>query len=60
MNNTENNKKPKCPHCNDSRIHLSYNKDGDATQTPCPKCTDELTNIRNWDGYGYYRRSEGS
>jgi hypothetical protein len=21
---------------------------------------DELSNIRNWDGYGYYKRSEGS
>ena len=21
---------------------------------------DELYNIRNWDGYGYYKRSEGS
>ena len=22
--------------------------------------TDELSNIRNWDGYGYYKRSDGS
>ena len=24
------------------------------------KPTDELSNIRNWDGYGYYKRSDGN
>ena len=46
-----NDKEPKCSHCNDSGIVYIYNKDGDVTNMPCPRCTeDELSHIRNWGG----------
>ena len=45
------NTKPKCSHCNDSGIVHIYNKDGDATTKPCPRCAeDEMFHIRSWGG----------
>jgi len=63
MSNTENrtdDKECSCSYCNDSSIVYLYNKDGDSTNMPCPKCTDEMSHIRGWDGHGYYKRLEGS
>ena len=40
-----------CPLCNDSGILYLYNKDGDVTTKPCPRCTeDEMSHIRSWGG----------
>ena len=46
-------KEPKCSRCNDSGVVHCYNKDGDVTSKPCPKCTqDIMSHIRNWDWQG--------
>ena len=44
-------KEPNCSHCNDAGVVYLYNKDGDVVSKPCPKCKDELSYIRRWDGY---------
>jgi hypothetical protein len=51
-NDRPDNKERKCSHCNDSGMVERYNKDGDVTSTPCPKCTDVMSHIRNWDWKG--------
>ena len=49
--NKPENKERKCSHCNDSGIVYNYNKDGDVTAKPCPRCTeDELSHLRSWGG----------
>ena len=43
------NKERKCSHCNDSGVVYHYNKDGDVTSKPCPRCTEDvMSHIRNW------------
>ena len=40
-----------CSTCNDSGIVYLYNKDGDVTTKPCPRCAeDEMSHIRSWGG----------
>jgi len=46
------NKERECSHCNDSGVVERYNKDGDVSSVPCPKCTDPMSHIRNWDWKG--------
>ena len=47
--NKPDNKKRECSQCNDSGIVYYYNKDGDATSKPCPRCTEDvISHIRNW------------
>jgi len=36
-----NDKERKCSQCNDSGVVYHYNKDGDVTSKPCPRCIDE-------------------
>ena len=48
-----NDKEYACPLCNGSGIVYLYNKDGDVTTKPCPRCAeDEMSHIRNWDCQG--------
>ena len=43
------NKECACPACNDSGTVYHYNKDGDVTSKPCPRCTEDvMSHIRNW------------
>ena len=46
-----NNEERECSQCNDSGVVYRYNKDGDVTSKPCPKCAeDEMSHIRTWGG----------
>ena len=53
-------KERRCSHCNDSGVVCRYNRDGDVSSVKCPKCTDIMSHVRDWDGHGYYKRLEGS
>jgi hypothetical protein len=55
MSDIKDNKERKCDYCNDSGVVERYNKDGDVYSKLCPRCTDELSHIRDWDGHGHYR-----
>ena len=47
------NTEPKCSQCNDSGVVYHYNKDGDVTSKPCPRCTEDvMSHIRKWDWKG--------
>ena len=42
----------KCSYCHDAGSVSIYNKDGDAVNVPCPRCTEDvLSQIRRWDGH---------
>ena len=44
-----NDKTCECSQCNDSGVVYLYNKDGDVTSRPCPRCAEDvIAHIRNW------------
>lgn len=41
-----------CSYCHDAGFVSIYNRDGDAVNMPCPRCTEDvLSQIRRWDGH---------
>ena len=47
------NKECDCSQCNDSGVVYLYNKDGDVTSRPCPKCSEDvISHFRHWDWKG--------